>query len=95
MTSTQDQHPAELAALTCSLLSKDECDDIVEILKRRANDVASFQDDVKKWTGGNFREFPGSVEMALTRECNRLRDLAERVIEAGKANRISESHEKD
>lgn len=47
---------------------------IAEILERRANEIAGFHD--------NYRSKPdhfGSVELALTREINRLRRLAERV----------------
>ena len=63
-------------------LTQLEVEEILEILKRRANDVASFKDDVKTWTGGTFKEFPGSVEMALSREVNRLRELARKLKEA-------------
>ena len=60
-------------------LTNSEREQIAEILTRRANDVASFKSDVKHWTGDTFKEFPGSVEMALTREINRLRKLADKV----------------
>lgn len=60
-------------------LTKAEREQITEILERRANDIASFKGDVKHWTGDSFKEFPGSVEMALTREVNRLRRLADLV----------------
>lgn len=68
-----------------SPLTVEECNAIAEILGRRSNDVATFQEDVEKWTGSTFREFPGSVEMALTREVHRLRDLERRVREVGNA----------
>ena len=47
---------------------------IAEVLERRANEIAGFSDE--------YRRDPkhyGSVELALTREINRLRRLAERV----------------
>jgi hypothetical protein len=40
---------------------------IYEILGRRANDVASFKE--------SHKDAPGSVEMALSREIDRLRNL--------------------
>lgn len=57
-----------------SNLTKSECNQIKEILKRRANEIASFNSD--------YRDKPdhfGSVELALTREIERLRNLANRV----------------
>lgn len=47
---------------------------IAEILNRRANEIASFHDDYKR-VGNHF----GSVELALSREVDRLRRLADRV----------------
>lgn len=47
---------------------------IADILSRRANEIAGFS--------GEYRSDPkhyGSVELALTREIERLRRLAERV----------------
>lgn len=44
---------------------------IVEILTRRSNEIAIFQREVK--------DVPGSVELALQREINRLRKLADKV----------------
>ena len=55
-------------------LTKGERKQIAEILSRRANEIAGF--------GGDYRNDPkhyGSVELALTREIERLRRLAERV----------------
>jgi hypothetical protein len=57
-----------------------ECRDIEEILKRRANDVASFCDDF----GIDRKKLPGSVEMALSREIQRLRELQSRVSQQNK-----------
>lgn len=47
---------------------------IADILKRRANEIARFSTEYKK-DKGHF----GSVELALTREIDRLRTLAERI----------------
>lgn len=55
-------------------LTKREREQVVEILKRRANEIAGFSDDYRR----NADHF-GSVELALTREIDRLRTLAERV----------------
>ena len=55
-------------------LTKAERDQISEILKRRANEIAGFADDYRRKP-----EHYGSVELAMTREINRLRRLAERV----------------
>lgn len=55
-------------------LTKKEREQIAEILSRRANEIAGFSGDYRK-DGNHF----GSVELALTREIDRLRRLAERV----------------
>ena len=55
-------------------MTKSEREQIAEILERRANEVASFADEYRR-DGKHF----GSVELALTREINRLRRLAESV----------------
>lgn len=54
-------------------LTKSEREQIAEILKRRANDIASHMRTVIK--DGE----PASVEFALTREIDRLRRFAVRV----------------
>ena len=51
-----------------------ECEQIAEILSRRANEIASFHSDYRS-DGKHF----GSVELALDREVTRLRRLAEKV----------------
>jgi hypothetical protein len=61
------------APLTTNL-TKTEREQIAEILKRRANEIAGFGDDYRRKP-----EHYGSVELAMTREINRLRRLAERV----------------
>lgn len=55
-------------------LSRSEQEQIAEILKRRANEIAGFSDEYRK-KGDHY----GSVELALTREISRLRRLADRV----------------
>ena len=55
-------------------LTKSEREQIASILARRANEVARFSMDYQK--DGKHH---GSVELALTRETERLRRLAERV----------------
>lgn len=55
-------------------LTKPERDQIAEILTRRAIEIAGFADDYRRKP-----EHYGSVELALTREIERLRRLAERV----------------
>lgn len=57
-------------------LTRDEIHEIADILHRRANEVAKFSDDYR----ADPKHF-GAVELALTREINRLRMLAERVEE--------------
>ena len=47
---------------------------IAEVLERRANEIAGFSDAYRR-----DPKYYGSVELALTREINRLRRLAERV----------------
>lgn len=55
-------------------LTKAEREQIGEILSRRANEIAAFADDYRRKP-----EHFGSVELAHTREIQRLRRLAERV----------------
>jgi len=55
-------------------LTKSERDQIGEIMRRRANEIAGFADDYRRKA-----EHFGSVELAMTREISRLRRLAERV----------------
>ena len=47
---------------------------VAELLKRRAQEIAAFKADYTR-EGSHF----GSVELALTREIDRLRRLADRV----------------
>jgi hypothetical protein len=55
-------------------LTKSERKQIAEILDRRANEIAGFSSDYR-----NNKDHYGSVELALTREIERLRRLADRV----------------
>ena len=59
---------------TMAELTKNERKQIAEILNRRANEIAGYSDDYRK----NPNHF-GSVELALSREVMRLRNLADRV----------------
>jgi len=61
------------------ILSRSERQQIAEILDRRANDVASFREDVEKKLGQRLDDYRGSVDLALTREVKRLRKLADKV----------------
>lgn len=57
-------------------LSQSDSKQIAEILTRRANEIAGFC--------GEYRNDPkhyGSVELALTREIDRLRRLADKVYQ--------------
>lgn len=57
-----------------TILHQHEREEIAEILKRRANEVAKFSSEYQE----NPSHF-GSVELALSREITRLRDLADRI----------------
>jgi len=57
-----------------SNLTKTEEGAVSVILKRRANEIAAYKADMMK-----EKHHLGSVEMALTREIERLRDLADKV----------------
>lgn len=57
-----------------SSLTESERKQIAEILKRRANEIAGFSDKYR-----SEQDHYGSVELALTREIERLRRLAEKV----------------
>ena len=55
-------------------ISSHDCEQIAEILSRRANEIAGFC--------GEYRNDPkhfGSVELALSREIERLRRLADKI----------------
>lgn len=54
--------------------TRGDAEAIAEVLDRRANEIASFADQYRK-DPNHF----GSVELALTREIERLRNLAEKV----------------
>ena len=60
--------------MTYTMLTKTERNQIGEILRRRANEIAGFADRYR-----NQPEHFGSVELAHSREITRLRRLAERV----------------
>lgn len=62
-----------------SPLTRRDRDDIQEILERRANEVAGFLREYEKQP-----VWYGSVELALTREIDRLRDLAHKVANKDK-----------
>jgi len=53
-----------------------DCEQVAEILKRRANEIASYTEEHRE-------KMPGSVEMALTREMARLRALKEKIEPPG------------
>jgi hypothetical protein len=55
-------------------LTTSERSQVAEILNRRANEIAGFHDKYRRDS-----EHFGSVELALTREIDRLRRLAEKV----------------
>lgn len=55
-------------------LTQKECEQIAEILTRRANEIAGFSSEYRN-DKGHF----GSVELALSREIERLRRLADKV----------------
>ena len=63
----------------CVSLTRTDRLAIAEILSRRANDIATFKWDLEKAGGAKIDAFPGSVEMALSREMKRLRRLADLV----------------
>jgi hypothetical protein len=55
---------------------------IASILELRANEVASYEDELRRQYGSSFRACPDSVQMALAREAARLRGLTDRLIKA-------------
>jgi hypothetical protein len=55
-------------------LTKSECEQIAEILERRANEIATYKEDYIR-----NKDYLGSVDFALSRESQRLRRLAGRV----------------
>ena len=56
------------------VLNEQERSQIAEILTRRANEVATFLDEYR-----SDKQHFGSVELALNREIERLRRLANKV----------------
>ena len=67
------------STLCCVSLTISDRRAISEILSRRANDIATFKWDLEKEAGKKIDGFPGSVEMALSREMKRLRRLSDLV----------------
>lgn len=55
-------------------LSPSEKEQVAEILNRRASEIAGYSDEYRR-DGKHY----GSVELALTREIDRLRRLADKV----------------
>ena len=60
-------------------LSESDRREIAEIMQRRANELASFRQDLEAHAKEKFNNFPGCVEMAISREIQRLRGLANKV----------------
>ena len=56
------------------ILTEHERSQIAEILTRRANEIATFHAEYR-----NDKQHFGSVELALSREIERLRRLADKV----------------
>ena len=61
------------------LLTKSEREQVSDILSRRAQEIATFKGDMEKFFSTNINGFPGSVELALTRETTRLRRLRDKI----------------
>ena len=59
-------------------LTKLERERVSYILRNVANEIAAFNDEYRRNTN-----YLGSVERALTREIDRMRKLAERVLPPG------------
>lgn len=59
-------------------ISRGDGKQIAELLRRRADDIATFKFDLEKATGQRLNGFPGSVQLALDREILRLRGLADK-----------------
>lgn len=60
-------------------LAPKDGEQIAEILTRRSNEIAGFKEQFRKPAVAGPAELPGSVELALSREIERLRDLADKV----------------
>ena len=60
-------------------LSVHERQQIAEILDRRSNEIATFKGDLERKLEQRLGDFPGSVDLAITREISRLRKLADKV----------------
>jgi hypothetical protein len=74
----QNESPSD--AESCSVILTDsECREISDILRRRANELATFKSDYIEVVGKLPNGFPGSVQLAIGREMDRLRGLAEKV----------------
>lgn len=61
-------------------LTNKQADEICEILGRRANEIATFRRDLLEKTGLKDIYFPGSVELALEREVQRIRGLRDTLV---------------
>lgn len=78
LTQKEDFLPSDGAAC-CVSLSGSECAEIADILGRRANELATFRTDLEADVGKKLNGFPGSVQLAIYREIDRLRSLQEKV----------------
>jgi hypothetical protein len=76
---TTDSPAVDPSTACCVSLTRTDRLAIAEILSRRANDIATFKWDLEKAGGAKIDAFPGSVEMALSREMKRLRRLSDLV----------------
>lgn len=82
--SSTNRHPQPQANHTMSQelkLTDSERNQLAEILGRRANEIASFKSDLNERLPKENRlhELPGSVELALSREIDRLRGLKDKI----------------
>lgn len=61
-------------------LTQREKSEIAEILSRRANELASFKSDLEEHAKMKFNSFPGSAELAISREIKRLRGFVDKLV---------------
>lgn len=82
---TKDMHPNETGGREATSptqppnLTDAEREEIADVLGRRANEVATFKTDLEQVSKQKFHAFPGSVELALSREVTRLRALRDKI----------------
>ena len=84
-TAGEKEHEPSAAPSGSALLTDSERREVADILGRRANELASFREDIEKATATKFNGWPGCIDLAVEREMTRLRGLQAKIKPAPKS----------